>query len=826
MADQKKPHLYIDKFAQAVPYRRPKIKFPKAGDFGRTFQQHSEQLKRDAAEAWAQADSLLNGRQDPTGTPGGYLSFETARDAQLPNLEWKSEGVRLAAAKRDAEGKTSGAIFVPDTARDFLADKLTKYGSEVTRGGSAVNQARFAPLEKFSAARLETLWVDNRPVPVEGPEAWWECWCWPDKVQNLKTKAIALNLAVSPDEIKFPERVIVFVYARRSQIARLVSSTDAVAELRLGKDTASAFVGDPKSDPDGWVASCSEKIADERTATSPAVCMLDTGVNRAHPLLAPFLHPNDMHTLKEPWGTDDHDGHGTELAGLAVYGDLLGPVQSTDAVPVSINIESVKVLPPSPFPANEPSHYGLLTLQAVARPEVNRPDRKRVYCLAVGQSDVSGPRASSWSAAIDKAAYDSDPGDAERRPRLIVIAAGNIPDGLKLSDLENWDDFEIEDPGQAWNALTVGGVTQKAEISEAGHGAWSCAAGVDNLSPYSRVSASWRRGVAPIKPELLCEAGNRGVDPADSSMWSGMPSLSLLTTGSDIEHNPLAITWATSAAAAQVAGMAAKLHGDNPDYWPETVRALLVHGSQWTGPMKAIFGATPQKASRLSIVRRLGYGWPSLERARNSASAHLAMISQSRLQPFKKAGSAAAKMHNLHFYELPWPSAAFAKMTGSNCRLRVTLSYFIDPNPSAEAPLAPARYRSYGLRFELQKQGESVAAFKKRLNDLSSDPDELFEGAMDDGNRLLGVRATSAGSLHSDEWNCPAPALIGRNYLAVYPVGGWWKSSKDPAIANQECRYSLVVTLDGGDTTQDLYTEVAAAIEAKIVAPVVVDVDA
>jgi len=126
----------------------------------------------------------------------------------------------------------------------------------------------------------------------------------------------------------------------------------------------------------------------------------------------------------------------------------------------------------------------------------------------------------------------------------------------------------------------------------------------------------------------------------------------------------------------------------------------------------------------------------------------------------------------------------------------------------------------------LQKQGESVAAFKKRLNDLSSDPDELFEGAMDDGNRLLGVRATSAGSLHSDEWNCPAPALIGRNYLAVYPVGGWWKSSKDPAIANQECRYSLVVTLDGGDTTQDLYTEVAAAIEAKIVAPVVVDVDA
>ena len=44
-------------------------------------------------------------------------------------------------------------------------------------------------------------------------------------------------------------------------------------------------------------------------------------------------------------------------------------------------------------------------------------------------------------------------------------------------------------------------------------------------------------------------------------------------------------------------------------------------------------------------------------------------------------------------------------------RLRVTLSYFIDPNPSADAPLAPARYRSFGLRFDLRKKGEAAQAF-------------------------------------------------------------------------------------------------------------------
>ncbi|MFI4936113.1 MAG: S8 family peptidase [Caulobacterales bacterium] len=756
--------------------------------------------------------------------PGAYLAFQTAPDANLPDLEWKRQDMRLAAAKRDPEGRVSAAIFVPDEARLYLEEKLTEYGRERTGKGEPVNKARFAAIDRFSAARLESLWVDNRPLPAGLAVDWWECWCWLDRVQNLEVKAMALGLPVSDDRLRFPEREVVFVQATASAMARLVSSIDAVAELRRGRDTAAFFQGESRTDQDDWVAALHDFLQDIRGENAPSVCLLDTGVNRAHPLIEPLLAQEDLHTVQAAWGTDDSKGHGTELAGLVLYGDLITPIQSLMPIPMEISLESVKVLPPTPFPANAPESYGLITLQAVARPEIANPARARVFCLAIGQDSVSGPRASSWSAAIDQSAFGSDAAAvADRRRRLFVIAAGNIPDGLNKDDMEDWDSYEVEDPGQSWNALTVGGVTEKAEITEAGHDDWTCAVGVDDLSPYSRVSAAWNRNVAPIKPELVFEAGNRGVDPADSSLWSGLDSLSLLTTGHDVINAPLATAWATSAAAAQVAGMAARVHADNPSYWPETVRALLVHSARWTAPMQAAFDQTPQKGERLKMARRFGYGRPNLVRARQSTASSLALISQEALQPYRLV-KGTAQMNALHVYQLPWPKSALAELAQHMVRLRITLSYFIDPNPSADAPLSPARYRSFGLRFDLRRKGESVAVFQRRLSELAEAPADDFNLAEVDNARLLGARAVSAGSLHSDEWRCTAADLIERDCVAIFPVGGWWKQSRSADIAHQTARYSLVITLDGGDTEVDLYAEIEQAIAAEVPQEVVVEV--
>jgi len=88
------------------------------------------------------------------------------------------------------------------------------------------------------------------------------------------------------------------------------------------------------------------------------------------------------------------------------------------------------------------------------------------------------------------------------------------------------------------------------------------------------------------------EAGNRAVNPAETEM------LSLLTPGHDLAQ-PLVSFNATSAATAQAARMAARLSAEHPDYWPETIRAMMVHSGEWTARMQAeLDGAAGKRQAR------------------------------------------------------------------------------------------------------------------------------------------------------------------------------------------------------------------------------------
>src|SRR3546814_8600898 len=87
-------------------------------------------------------------------------------------------------------------------------------------------------------------------------------------------------------------------------------------------------------------------------------------------------------------------------------------------------------------------------------------------------------------------------------------------------------------------------------------------------------------------------------------------SLSLLSTGHDVNRLPLVAFQATSAAAAQAARMAARLSAAHPEYWPETVRGLLIHSAQWTEPMLRAFsesGRSEEHTSELQSLMRISY---------------------------------------------------------------------------------------------------------------------------------------------------------------------------------------------------------------------------
>jgi hypothetical protein len=383
---------------------------------------------------------------------------------------------------------------------------------------------------------------------------------------------------------------------------------------------------------------------------------------------------------------------------------------------LSHRIESVKILPPNGFPPNDPHSYGPITQGAMARAEVQNPDRQRVFCMAVTNENRSGAEASAWSAAIDQAAAGAELNDPENVSprRLIVLAAGNVPDSSIAADIADTDAFPAQDPSQAWNALAIGGYTLKTDIADGGYEDWSPSAAAGKASPYSRTSKLWHSSRSPFKPDLVFEAGNRAISPSGLEAVAGLDSVSLLTTSRQVVDNPLTPFWATSAATAQAARMAVQIGGAYPEYRPETVRALMVHSARWTTPMLAAIDECAGKKDKTDCVRRFGYGVPDLNRAVASAANDMALVAQNTIQPFRKDGS--VRFNEAHIYELPWPRDILEALDNTRVRLKITLSYFVEPNPTFASAIDPARYQSFGLRFDLKRSRETAANFHKRNN--------------------------------------------------------------------------------------------------------------
>jgi hypothetical protein len=143
----------------------------------------------------------------------------------------------------------------------------------------------------------------------------------------------------------------------------------------------------------------------------------------------------------------------------------------------------------------------------------------------------------------------------------------------------------------------------------------------------------------------------------------------------------------------------------------------------------------------------------------------------------------------------------------------VTLSYFVEPNLTGRAATRPDTYRSFGLRFEMKKRSETRAAFRHRVN-ASQAKDEV-EAEGDISYWLLGPKSIQAGSLHCDIWRGHAVDLALHDAIAVYPVGGWWKSHVGQRRMTDKGRYALILSIAAPGQSVDLSTEVKILVEAR-----------
>lgn len=170
----------------------------------------------------------------------------------------------------------------------------------------------------------------------------------------------------------------------------------------------------------------------------------------------------------------------------------------------------------------------------------------------------------------------------------------------------------------------------------------------------------------------------------------------LLTTNNEPLTRLFTAFNATSTASVLCARMAAQIAAVYPSLRPETARAVIVHSAEWTAAMRTKYlsdSSPPTKNEYTNLIRHCGWGEPDLERATlecKQIRSHSWSKTQCTRTKRKKNKSPASRDMNLH--ALPWSREVLEGLQHAPVQMRVTLSYFVEPNPSARGAASKFYY--------------------------------------------------------------------------------------------------------------------------------------
>ena len=823
--DRNLPHVFVTGRVAGFTFTNPNV----GGQRGPTFPprdraQHAAKLLRQL-DSLRQADTAERQTRAARGLPTDYgivVEFASGRGFKLETarLERRSQGIELLNIREHTVSHPDGTTRVDEFATvrvplgklEVFETFISQYRDEQTQQGGEIprHQPLVASIDDIRHAAFDAFWTAQTAIPKPGESVLWEAWLRAGEsdaeraeiLTRFATAAAAAGARLVGRPLNLPESTIHLIHATREQLQGSIELLDCLCELRA------PAVG--VAEIDELTPEFQHQLVEEMTtrlapppSDAPAVCLLDTGINHGHPLLTPVVAAGGLHAFVPAWGTDDRHqqgrGHGTQMAGLAAFGDLADPLLATTPVAATHWLESAKILNDAdPQPRDE---WGNLVRDTIASVEQAAPWRKRVFAQQItARNTCFDGRPTSWSAATDQLCAAS--GEDPVVPRLIFVSAGNYP-CERASDYPAVNrDWSVHDPAQAWNVVTVGACSAKDHVRDPLHSAKRVVAPLGALAPMSATSGAWDKEW-PVKPDIVFEGGNRLIE-TDGSLCDH-PDLSLLTTNAAFMQRPLTTADGTSASSAQAARLAAIIQKEYPSAWPETIRALLTHSAEWTPAM--IDGRQLwRKSDVLDLMRHCGHGQPDILRALRTARSAVTLVVQDEFQPFKKEDS-SYKTNEMRFHDLPWPKDVLEALGEAAVQMRVTLSYFIEPNPGTRLTTERYRYGSCHLRFDAQRPLESERDFRERINRADrTEPDDYDRTSEDESTEWqVGSKSRNRGSLHQDTWKGTAAQLGSKSRIAVYPVTGWWRLRPHLRRYESRIRYALVVSLRAPGQAVDLY---------------------
>lgn len=825
----KKRHLRVELFHSAAEYKsknRPAgNSVPKRSNPGA----HGAALATQANQVETAYQVLRQSWEgnETIKAKGICIELESALNTEIPVDKLLDNGWELLNEKAGGSSflpRKYQTWFVPDGKLQVIASLISDYLTK-TQKVKGQFQPKYRPLidaiEKIAAAAAEQLWTEpDEPFPQE-ETMWFEIWLRRGASEadrqiiltQFKTLAQSCSITVGKGQITLPEHTIIAVYCCGRNLSSELALLNCIAEIRRGRDYADVFSGLRPQEQVEWAYDLLHRVLPAGDG-APFVSVLDTGINRGHPLLEEFIAETDNLTVESSWSAADDDNHGTLMAGLCLFGDLTPVLSSSEIIELQVKVEGVKIVPPPARRNTDEKLAGAYTAQGVSLAELNASTRKRVWCITTTMTEPNDPIPTSWSAQMDALASGLDNGGVVRR--LFCLSAGNVPQDLWINYPESNYGYTVRNPGQAWNALCVGAYTelQTVRLSDS----YRPVARRGQLSPVSSTSLDWEQSW-PNKPDVVFEGGNAGIQDANGSTLT-LDELMLLSTHADYADGVFGVTNGTSSAAALAARMAGRIVAEYPELSPETVRGLMVHSAEWTEAMKQSTPGTERRNKRKRanfLLRTVGYGTPSLRKALECMNNHATLIAECKIQPFKKEDDEVS-FNEMHLHQLPWPFEALRAHSTENIKMRVTLSYFVEPNPGNRGYTSQFRYANCALRFKVSSPGQTAEDLKAEVSKVAAD-----EFARDNRTLVSGSKdgwtigqPCFRGSVHSDIWEGSAADLLSMRHIAVFPVAGWWRTRSSHDRAEASLNYSLIVSLESDNPAIDIYTEISNIIDVPV----------
>jgi hypothetical protein len=540
-----------------------------------------------------------------------------------------------------------------------------------------------------------------------------------------------------------------------------------------------------------------ELIVHPPSADAPTVCVIDSGIEEGHRWLAPAMDSATSHCFLP--GTDPNDvadyvrpqGHGTRVAGAVLY-----PSQ----IPITGEIEPVAWLQNARV-LNEhnqlpeslsPEEY----LSQVVSHFHTAPRFTKIFNHSIN-ARVPCPkrRMTSWGAKIDQLSHE--------REVLFIQSAGNqdrdngdhanpglcdhLDAGMQPPDHQLEASMRVANPAQSLHALTVGSIS----ASSVDNGdARSFASGEFQPSGFSR--AGYGEPWSVVKPEVVEIGGDLVYSLSRPRLIRQHPDVAIELLNSTMQGAPAYSKdgVGTSFAAPKVAHIAAHLQSIFPSTSPLLYRALIVQSARWPGWAE-------DAADKDKVLRLIGYGLPSLERASRNAETRVTLITEdAEIIPSKQ----------LHLYTIRIPEELRNAASEAKVRIDVTLAYTALPRRTRARRTG---YLETWLDWEASRLGEPLDVFLTRMQNGESSQYDEFPWTLHKRNNWGEAQETNRnrGSVQKDWAVFDSFDLPAEFAIAVRSHIGW--NHLDGAAA---ARYCLAVSFEMQGTEVPIY----ALIESEI----------